>query len=50
MVEQINETIGVPIARGRVRINHIFFADDILLFSKANSKELGKLGLSVRHL
>jgi len=30
---------GVPIARGRIRFNHLFFADDILVFCKVSLLE-----------
>ncbi|KAF5459101.1 hypothetical protein F2P56_023085 [Juglans regia] len=30
---------GVPLARGKVKMNHVFFADDSLLFCQANMKE-----------
>lgn len=33
----------VPIAQGKQHINHIFFANDSLLFCKANSLELSRL-------
>jgi hypothetical protein len=32
--ERNRAVTGVPIARGRVRLNHLFFADDSLLFCK----------------
>jgi hypothetical protein len=38
-VEQTGEIIGVLIACGRVRINHLFFTDDSLLFCRANDTE-----------
>ncbi|XP_040998968.1 uncharacterized protein LOC121244821 [Juglans microcarpa x Juglans regia] len=34
---------GVPIAKNRLRISQLFFADDCLLFCKANAIEWGKL-------
>jgi hypothetical protein len=40
---------GVPIAKGRVRLNHLFFADDSLLFCKANIFEWGRLQLVLSH-
>jgi hypothetical protein len=41
--ERCRAITGVPIARGRVRLNHLFFADDSLLFCKANSMEWSRL-------
>jgi hypothetical protein len=37
--ERTRVITGVPIAKGRVRLNHLFFADDSLLFCKANMVE-----------
>jgi hypothetical protein len=37
------EIIGVPIARERVRLNHLFFADYSLLFCKVNVSEWQRL-------
>jgi hypothetical protein len=34
--ERMGSLTGVPIARGRIRFNHLFFADDILVFCKAS--------------
>ncbi|XP_042974759.1 uncharacterized mitochondrial protein AtMg01250-like [Carya illinoinensis] len=34
---------GVPIARGLLRVSHLFFAVDSLLFCKANAFEWGRL-------
>jgi hypothetical protein len=33
--KRIRISQGVPLARGEVRINNLFFADDSLLFCKA---------------
>jgi hypothetical protein len=38
---------GVPIARGRMRLNHLFFADDSLLFCKAQYGGMGKFDSTV---
>lgn len=37
------ELTGVKISRGAPAITHLFFADDSLIFCKANSQEAGKL-------
>lgn len=39
---------GVPIARGRVRLNHLLFADDSLLFYKATIPEWARLHLVLK--
>jgi hypothetical protein len=41
--ERSKAVTGVPIAKGRVRLNHLFFADDSLLFCKANLLEWDRL-------
>lgn len=38
-VERTREITGVLIARGRVQLNHLFFADDSLIFCKATIME-----------
>ena len=37
------ELTGVKISRGAPAITHLFFADDSLVFCKANTQEAGKL-------
>jgi hypothetical protein len=32
---------GIPVAHGGMRMSHLFFADDSLLFCKANVDEWG---------
>ncbi|XP_018853114.2 uncharacterized protein LOC109015083 [Juglans regia] len=34
---------GIPIAKGQLHINHLFFADDSLLFCKSNAIEMCRL-------
>jgi hypothetical protein len=41
--ERARKITGVPISRGGIRIHHLFFADDSLLFCKANSRELSQV-------
>jgi hypothetical protein len=33
----------IPITKGGTRVNHMFFADDNLLFCRANLREWGKI-------
>lgn len=47
--ERSQAITGVPIAKGRVRLNHLFFADDSLLFCKANTSEWNRLKAVLSH-
>lgn len=41
---ELSEAInGVPIKRGKLHVNHLLFADDNLLFCRANSLEWSRL-------
>ncbi|XP_041025465.1 uncharacterized protein LOC121265859 [Juglans microcarpa x Juglans regia] len=41
--EARGDIYGIPIARGQLHINHLFFADDSLHFCKANAMEWSRL-------
>jgi hypothetical protein len=41
--KKIGKLIGIPTCKKGPKLNHIFFADDSLLFCKANSLHLGRL-------
>jgi hypothetical protein len=41
--ERERSITGLPVARGRMRIRHLFFADDSLLFCKANVEEWARI-------
>jgi hypothetical protein len=38
-VEEDGKITGLPIARGGTKINHLFFADDSMLFCRATIAE-----------
>jgi exonuclease III len=42
-VEREGKISGLPIAKGGTKINHLFFADDSLLFCRANFMEWGNV-------
>jgi hypothetical protein len=41
--KRMGEITGIPITRGGTTINHLFFADDSLLFCWANLREWEKI-------
>ncbi|KAF5460015.1 hypothetical protein F2P56_019915 [Juglans regia] len=43
LAEARGDISGIPIARGQLHINHLFFADDSLLFCKSNALEMCRL-------
>lgn len=43
VVEDTRAITGVPLARNKMHISHLFFADHSLLFCKANSLEWSRL-------
>lgn len=42
-VEQCDDLTSVPIGRGPISVNHLFFTDDSLLFCEANMMELTRV-------
>lgn len=41
--ERVGELSGVPISRGAIRISHLLFADNSLVFCRANLREWGRI-------